>query len=708
MKKLKSTFQVAQTECGLCCVRTILDYFGYETTVTKLRILKEPGRDGSSFNDIRKLLERFGVDSKLYKVKDNRIFSTLQLPIIIYWKNVHFVCVERISKKTVIIMDPSVGRTKMSLTEFFQNFSGLILIPKKNTEKFKKNTDNIINTWRKSYIWPSKTASLYMLTGILSLFIIASSLLLPLATQYSIDNLMKENFSLIKIISGLGAFSIFMFIVYYFRTMLSIKIMYNFSWNLINRAFTRILSLPAKYFTVRAPGEITYRLGAMNNIREVLGPKLVQSVLDVFSTLLLLIYCFCVSIVLGGVILSVLLVILLFLVVTNNYVTAATDKEIREGGDAQNIQLDALVSINNLKLGGYKEIYLNDWRNNYKSFLKATAKRMKIQDGYIGSSLYMIQAFMPLLLLVISLKMVQIGTISLGVALSIQTISSMIFIYANSIFNTITNLAVSTRYIELADDIFEYPLEDDSGTEKCGITFGSIVMKDVDFRYTPDSKDALKHISIDINAGQTVALVGISGSGKTTLGKIISTLFKPSKGQIFFDGVEIKNHNLDSLRKYVGYIPQEAHLHNRTIMENLLLGSNYPQQEVLNYCNSLKFLDFIQDLPMGYQTVVSEMGGNLSGGQKQRIHIARILLQKPKLLVMDEATSSLDNISQSEVYEALEKEINCTKVVIAHRLETILKADKIFVLENGRIIEQGNHDELLNNKGIYKKIYTSK
>ncbi|MEH6930588.1 ABC transporter ATP-binding protein, partial [Priestia megaterium] len=217
---------------------------------------------------------------------------------------------------------------------------------------------------------------------------------------------------------------------------------------------------------------------------------------------------------------------------------------------------------------------------------------------------------------------------------------------------------------------------------------------------------AIKDINMDISDGETVALVGFSGSGKTTLGKVISSLFEPTSGSIYFGGIEYHDYNLDTLRKSISYIPQEAHLHNRTIMENLKLGSERTEKEILEICTSLDFLDFINKFPMGYNTVISETGASLSGGQRQRIHIARVLLQTPKLLIMDEATSSLDNISQAHVYDALSK-LNCTKIVIAHRLATILNADRIVVLQDGCIVQCGSHEELINSEGLYAKLFNA-
>ena len=234
-------------------------------------------------------------------------------------------------------------------------------------------------------------------------------------------------------------------------------------------------------------------------------------------------------------------------------------------------------------------------------------------------------------------------------------------------------------------------------------------VKDLVVRYSTGSRnsvDAVRGVSFDLYPGQSLALVGESGSGKTTLGKIICSIYQPTSGTIRFGGVPVDDFDLAELRKEIGYIPQEGYLHNRTVAENLTLGTPATDEEAIALCRQLPFMDFIDALPMGYRTVISEMGANFSGGQRQRVAIAKALIRRPRILVLDEATSALDNANQRLVHSSI-AELDCTQIIIAHRLSTVVNADHILVMADGRIEEFGTHDELAGRAGTYSRLFDS-
>ena len=704
--KLQPTMQISHTECGLCCVRTILEAFGYSASLIELRQINEPGRDGLSLKQLSGILGNFGIDAKIYKIHNIDVLNNLRYPLIAFWKNSHFICIESFSLNSnkVVIMDPSIGRLIITLEDFKNNFSNFILLPQ-ITEQFEGRSKEKFQLLRKKYLWPKGIISIYLKIFLIMLTVMLVNLSIPLLTQTLIDNFYHVEYLYTYVASGIILFLLLNFLITYFKIYLATQLMYKFSLHLMIEGFKRMLAIPAKYFSVRTPGEISYRFNSLLRIQDILGISIVQFFIELLSSLVLLSYVYYSSFSIGLVVTVLILIVLLFLYRTQFKILNISDQEIHSGSKYQSVQLDAIVSINSIKLGGYAENYFEDWKSKFSEYLSLVRCRTIFQQGIVGGVISSLQTSAPLLILFISLSLVSMEHLSMGQAVALQAVASSLFFLITSLFNTFSSFLVSSKYIELSDDIFEYPVES-TIESSVRVKDGSIVLKNVDFRYTKDSSLALENINLDIKDGETIALVGKSGSGKSTLAKIICTLFEPTSGQIMFGGITYDKYNLYKLRESISYIPQEAHLHNRRIIENIDFGLTSDKVSLIEKCRKLGFLDFVDTMPLGYDTVVSEMGGNLSGGQRQRIHIARALLSRPKILIMDEATSSLDNITQAKVYDLLSR-LECTKIVIAHRLETVLKADKIVVLDKGRIVQVGEHDEMIKEDGIYSHLFNS-
>lgn len=702
--RLKPTLQVAQTECGLCCVRTVLAAFGRDTSISELRQLKEPGRDGLGIQQLKQLLIVFGLDAKVFRIHDPRGLAALPYPLIAFWRGSHFVCVESRGKKSSVLMDPSIGRVTVTNEEFDESFAGFVLASSP-TEAFTPTRDGVLARWRKPYLWPSGAGRLYVRLALASLLLVLLTLAVPVLTRHVIDTGFGGPTSLMTILAGLGVGAALMAGVLYLRTVFATQLICRFAWHLSSQAFNRLLRLPSRFFNVRAPGEIIYRLNALNRLPDLLGVALVQGVLDLMSGLAVLGYIFWTSPTLGAIIVAILVSLFFFLGWVQPRVSAVTDAELHEGSNAQSIQLDAVVSINSVKLGGYVGTYVRDWENSFRRLLKAMTRRIRLQEGLLGAVVATVQVFAPLALLVLSLAFAAEGIITLGQAVAVQAVASLLFSYARSVFSTWNEAQVAARYVELAEDVFEYPPERSADSAQ-RMTSGRITALGVDFRYSSESAAAVRGLNVDVIPGETLALVGRSGSGKTTVGKLFASLFEPTQGRLLFDGVDVRDYDLDTLRRSISYIPQEAYLHNRTILENLRLGSGRADDEIIEFCRGLGFLDFVDELGMGYHTTVSELGANLSGGQRQRIHVARVLLQRPAVLIMDEATSSLDNLTQRQVYARL-GELDCTKIVIAHRFATIVNADRIAVLDGGDVVQLGSHHELMAVRGAYSDLFNA-
>ncbi|TXK90331.1 peptidase domain-containing ABC transporter, partial [Parageobacillus sp. SY1] len=354
-------------------------------------------------------------------------------------------------------------------------------------------------------------------------------------------------------------------------------------------------------------------------------------------------------------------------------------------------------------LGAEKKVF-DQWHSLFHNQLKVSQKQ-----NFLSSSLETfssgIQFITPLLLLWIGSYFVLQGKVTLGEVLGFTSLATSLMIPIASIGTTYSQFLLLGSYIQRLQDVVDSKTEKTDGLELENLS-GKIELKNVSFKYDKFGKEILSSINLSINAGEKIAIVGQSGSGKSTLAKLILGLYSPTEGSITFDGKTIDELDLHHLRSQIGAVLQETRLFHGSILENIrLLNDQVPFEKVIEACKLADIHEEIIKQPMGYYTMISEGGSNFSGGQRQRLLLARALVNEPKILILDEATSALDNLSEIRVQQNLRR-LNCTQIIIAHRLTTIVDADRIIVLKDGEIVEIGNHQELLKNKGFYYKLYT--
>lgn len=700
-------FQMTFADCGAACLAMIVSYYGRKTRLAECRKFFGSGRDGVSAWEIMETAEIFGLEANGYEV-DIEDFDKVALPAIAHWDNNHFVVVENWTPAYVAVVDPAYGRMRYTQADFEEHFSGVILTFDLD-ETFSQKVKALPPAWQ-TYLramFQTSGATRFLVKIIVaSLFLQLLNLTLPILTRWLVDDIIGLSLTNLMGLFGLGIclLTLSYLVTTYLRARWLILLQARFDRQMMFDFFAHILSLPITFFQQRTSGDLLNRLGSNMTIREVFTNNTLSTILDGVLVITYLVILIAWAPPFGFVVLLLGLVQAALLVITASKVHVLTQRALVDEVKSHSYLLEALNNMITLKAFGAEDRVHAHWASLFNDYLDILIKQSFLMMA-VDSILTTIRVFSPIFLLWVGSFFVLNNEMTLGTMLGLNALAISFLAPLSSLIENGQQLQFVGAHLARVADVMEAESEQNQHEAKPAPTLtGCIEMRNVSFQYDNNGPVVLQDISLVVESGQKIAIVGHTGSGKSTLGALLLGLYLPAAGDVLFDEHSLQTLNYQSVRRQFGVVLQEISLFNAPIRENIALQDHHIALEKVVAAAQLAAInDEIQAMPMGYETVLGEDGSGLSGGQKQRLMLARALINYPKIILLDEATSHLDKITEYQIMQNL-KSLKVTQIVIAHRLSTIQDADQIVVLDKGQIVASGTHHVLMSQCPYYASL----
>jgi ATP-binding cassette, subfamily C, bacterial len=710
--KTPTILQMERLECGAAALGIILAYYGRFVSLPELRRRCGVSRDGVTALNLIKAAQFFAMKAKGFRQPMEALISATP-PYIVYWQFCHFLVVEGFSKDQVFINDPMTGPRLITKEEFKENYAGVVLIiqPDQNFTKGGKKPNKFAGLYQRLR-GSEKELFFCMLTNFL---LVLPNMAIAVFVQIFIDNIfIEKQVNLIQpLLWGMGVIAVIQTVLIalqlnklrYLQLRLSIAMTGQFFWHL--------LRLPVDFFAQRLAGEIKSRININPQLAGLLSGSLARSVIDgIMAIFYLGIMLFYDPVLTGISVFSVFVNIIVLRWVARQR-TDLYSRINQSSGKISGVEISGLQNIETIKANSIESDFFAKWSGYYADLISIQQDMLKA-DLVIGSLPTFLNTISVALLLVIGGWRVMQGHLTLGMLIAIQGLTYRFQDPMAKLIGLGEQLQQIDGTLNRLDDVLQNPIDPLLETDLMQPNHevksfatptnlyrlqGKIELHNVTFGYS--LQPFIKNFSCCVHPGQKIALVGNSGCGKSTLAKLIAGLYQPWQGKILFDDLERSQIPRPVINNSLGMIEQEIFLFGGTIRDNLTLWDHsIPDTQILQACQDAMILDVIMAMPQGLNSKLLEQGANLSGGQRQRIEIARALVNNPSILIMDEATSALDTPTETQINRNLRRR-GCTCVVVAHRLSTIRDCDQIIVLEQGQVIERGNHQELMSLEGYY-------
>ena len=704
--KVPMVMQMEAVECGAASLTMILAYFGKWLPLEEVREACGVSRDGSSAKSILKAARNYGLKASGYRTSPEGLEG--MQPAIIHWNFEHFVVFKGFKRGKAYLNDPGAGPVAVPLEDFRKSFTGVAMEFEPTPQFVRSGQQTSILSYIRKNMHGAGEA--FWLTFIFTLVGAIVGIATPLFTRIFYDEILSGRnadwatwFFLL-----MGFLSIFNFILILTRERYLKRMAGSLALKGNIKFIQHVLRLPMNFFAMRNVGDIQQRQNLNETIThslvDVIAPQIINVGLLLLYFILMVSYSIPLTLV-GVVAAAINLITIQYL--SNFRINLIRSMEMSEA-KYYSATISCIDNMESIKAAGAETGFFEYWSGLWARKFNISANAHKMQMKILLLPV-LANGLVNLLVLILGTLLILKGELTVGMLMAFQGFMSAFITPVNEVVNASQMLVEMRSQMERVDDVMKYPEDHRGGTSAMaeGKLGGLVELKHVYFGYSPLQPPLIQDFNMRIEPGHSVAFVGSSGCGKSTLAKLISGLYKPWSGEILLDGRPIETISSEELTNSIGVIDQNVVLFDDTVAQNVRMWDNSIEDfTMMMACNDAQIREDIMSRPEGFATKIVKGGQNFSGGQRQRIEIATALAKEPSILIMDEATSALDPKTEDVLMSDIRR-MGPTQIIIAHRLSTIRDCDEIIVMDQGKILQRGRHEELMEEEGLYRNLMKS-
>lgn len=686
-RRVPLVMQTEIAECGLACLAMISSYHGFKQDLASIRQQFTADLSGMNLQQMIVLADKLGMASRALKCPIEEI-GKLGIPCILHWDMNHFVVLTGVTRSNITVNDPALGKRKFSLAQFSEHYTGIAL-ELTPTNNFKKQdlrvSMKLSQLWSKIVGLKSSLISLLLLSIVLQLFALAT----PYYMQWVVDEVLLSQDKPLLTVLAIG-FSLLLLLNIFstgVRSYLILRLSSVLNMQMGVNLLRHLLRLPITYFEKRHIGDLVSRFGSLHQIRERLTTGVTETLVDGLMSVTVLVMMLVYSPMLAIIVVGASLIYTMLRLIMYRPLKMNTEELIQNQAKEQSHFLESIRGIQTIKLFTCEPMRLSQWQNRYSEVINSEIRLGKLNISFDVMNKFLFGAE-NIIVIYLAATLVMAGSLTVGMLFAFMAYKNQFTDRMASFIEQLIQFRMLKLHLERISDIALTDIESNREPQhQLSKVNGKLELIDVSFRYADDGPWIVKNCTLTVEAGESVAIAGSSGGGKSTLIKIMLGLLKPMEGKVLLDGVDITHLGLTQYRKYIAAVMQNDSLLSGSVLDNISFFTSEPNLLRVQQCAQQAAIDSdINKMPMGYNSMVGDMGNQFSGGQVQRLLLARALYQQPKILFMDEATSHLDIQNELNISKRIKK-LSMTRIIVAHREETLKQASRIMIMHRGKLID---------------------